>query len=142
MSGVVVGVDDSETACRAVQRAALVAEVLGEPLHLVMAVKPGVSRTIKKGAEDFVIDWVAEASQLLESIKLKAGVTEATTSVGDKDPAKAICAEAERRGASVIVVGNRRVQGVSRVLGAVASDVLKHAPCDVLVAHTKEESVS
>ena len=139
MSGIVVGVDDSETACRAIKQAALVAEALGEPLHLVMAAKPGVSRTITNGAEDFVIDWVTEAAQLLESITTKAGVSEATTSVGDKDPAKAICAEAERRDASLIVVGNRRMQGASRVLGAVASDVLKHAPCDVLVAHTNAE---
>ena len=136
MSGVVVGVDDSETARRAIERAAVIAKALGEPLHLVMAVKPGVSRTITKGADEFVVDWIADADQLLHSIKEKAGVPEATTSVGDRDPAKAICAEAEHRDASLIVVGNRRVQGASRVLGAVASDVLKHAPCDVLVAHT------
>ena len=92
MSGVVVGVDDSETARRAVERAALIATALGEPLHLVMAVKPGVSRTITRGSDEFVIDWIGDAGQLLQSIKLKAGVPEATTSVGDQDPAKAICA--------------------------------------------------
>ena len=136
MSGVVVGVDDSETALRAIKRGALIAKALGEPLHLIMAVKPGVSRTVTTGSDEFVIDWVAEADQLLQSIKTKAGAPEATTTVGDQDPAKAICAEAERRDATLIVVGNRRMQGVSRVLGAVATDVLKHAPCDVLVANT------
>ena len=139
MSGVVVRVDDSETACRAVKRAALMAEVLGEPLHLVMAVKPSISRTITSGTDVFVIDRIAEANQLLQSIKAKACGSEATTSVGDKAPAKTICAEAERRGASVIVVRNRRVQGASRVQGSIASEVLKYAPCNVLVAHTKEQ---
>jgi len=33
-------------------------------------------------------------------------------------------------------VGNRRVQGASRILGAVAADVAKHAVCDVLIANT------
>jgi len=136
MSGVVVGVDDSETARRALDRAALIAKALGEPLHLVMAVRPGVSRMITKGTDEFIIDWVTDAEQQLHSIKSKAGVPEATTSVSDQDPATAICGEAESRGANLIVVGNRRMQGASRVLGAVASDVLKHAPCDVLVAKT------
>ena len=36
----------------------------------------------------------------------------------------------------MIVVGNRRVQGVSRVLGSIASDVLRRAPCDVLIVNT------
>ncbi|MCP3973298.1 MAG: universal stress protein, partial [bacterium] len=38
--------------------------------------------------------------------------------------------------ARMIVVGNRRVQGIARVLGSVASDVAKRAPCSVLIAHT------
>ena len=84
MSGVVVGVDDSETARRAITRAALIAKALGEPLHLIMAVRPGVSRTVTAGTDEFVIDWVAEADQLLQSIKSTAGVPEATTSVGDQ----------------------------------------------------------
>ncbi len=112
------------------------AEVLGEQLHLVMAVKPGVSKTITSGSDEFVVDWIADADQLLRSIKLKAGVPDATTAVSDLDPAKAICAEAERLDANLIVVGNRRLQGAARVLGAVASEVLRHAHCDVLVANT------
>ena len=44
--------------------------------------------------------------------------------------------EAARTHADVIVVGNRRMQGVKRVLGAVASDVAHHAPCDVLIVKT------
>jgi nucleotide-binding universal stress UspA family protein len=39
-------------------------------------------------------------------------------------------------GADLIVVGNRRVQGIERVLGSVAVAVLRRAPCSVYVAHT------
>ena len=36
----------------------------------------------------------------------------------------------------MIVVGNKRVQGLARVLGSVASAVAQHAPCDVYIAKT------
>jgi nucleotide-binding universal stress UspA family protein len=52
------------------------------------------------------------------------------------EPADALCAEAERLGASIIVVGNKRVQGMARVLGSVAAEVARHAPCHVFIAHT------
>jgi nucleotide-binding universal stress UspA family protein len=54
----------------------------------------------------------------------------------DGDAAKAVTAEAARIGADLIVVGNRRVAGVSRVLGAVALDIVRHAPCSVYIAKT------
>jgi nucleotide-binding universal stress UspA family protein len=47
-----------------------------------------------------------------------------------------LCEEATRLEARAIVVGNRRVQGMSRVLGSVAADVTRQAPCDVVVANT------
>ena len=50
-----------------------------------------------------------------------------------------LCAEAVRLDASTIVVGNRRVQGASRLLGSVAVSVLRSAPCDVLIAQTTSE---
>ena len=51
-------------------------------------------------------------------------------------PAEALVAEARRRKAELIVVGNRRVQGMSRLLGSVASAVAKNAPCDVQIVKT------
>lgn len=66
----------------------------------------------------------------------RAAVPEVTTAVGSGKAADVICSEAERVGAELIVVGNKRTQGVSRVLGAVAAKVLSHTPCDVYIAHT------
>jgi hypothetical protein len=40
--------------------------------------------------------------------------------------------QAQLVGADLIVIGNLRMQGAKRVLGAVANDILHHAPCDVL----------
>jgi nucleotide-binding universal stress UspA family protein len=36
----------------------------------------------------------------------------------------------------MIVVGNRRMQGIGRVLGSVANSVAHNAPCDVYIAKT------
>ena len=36
----------------------------------------------------------------------------------------------------MIVVGNKRTHGASRVLGAVALDVVHHAPCGVFICKT------
>jgi nucleotide-binding universal stress UspA family protein len=47
-----------------------------------------------------------------------------------------LCEEAARLEASVIVVGNKRVQGAARVLGSIAGDVAKRAPCNVFIVHT------
>ena len=59
-----------------------------------------------------------------------------TSIVGFGDPAVSLCEEATRVQARMIVVGNRRVQGPTRLLGSIASDVAKRADCDVLIANT------
>lgn len=38
--------------------------------------------------------------------------------------------------ARIIVVGNRRMRSIGRVLGSVAISVAHHAPCDVYIANT------
>ncbi len=138
MSGIVVGVDGSETALGAARRAAGLASALGESLHLVMAMKQGSSLLVQNGNDQFFDDWVASARSALADIAQQAGAPDATIAIGGSDPAKAICAEASRLDASLIVVGNRRVQGAKRLLGSVATDVLRHAPCDVLVVETSD----
>jgi len=59
--------------------------------------------------------------------------------IGQGDPATVLCVEAERLQARTIVVGKRRVRGLSRVPGSAAGDVIKRAPHNVLVAHTVTE---
>ena len=63
------------------------------------------------------------------------GVTATSAALDDK-PADALINEAERLEAELIIVGNRRMQGVSRLLGSVANEVAHNAPCDVLVVKT------
>jgi nucleotide-binding universal stress UspA family protein len=64
------------------------------------------------------------------------GGVNATHAIVVAEPADALCQEAERLNASIIVVGNKRVQGMSRVLGSIPLDVAKQAPCNVYIVHT------
>ncbi len=138
MNDVVVGVDQSGTARKAAERAAGLAEALGVNLHVVMCVSKTDSVQLGSGTDQFVVDWRADAEQVLDNLVHELPHDSVTMRVEVGDPAKTLCDEAARLDAQMIVVGNRRVQGLSRVLGSIAGDVIRHAPCDVLVAHTVE----
>ena len=135
MNEIIVGVDESETARRAAQTAARLAEDSNSTLHVVICVKEW-AEDVKIGSESFRVDSVTAADQYVKKLDLGSTPPQVTHHVSLDKPASALCAEAERLGARMIVVGNRRVQGVSRILGSVASDVIHGAPCDVLVANT------
>ena len=137
MDEIIVGVDESDTARVAAKEAALLAQQLGRPLHLVTALKRAKGESVKAGAERVVIDPLTLAEDFLRSLKgsLPGGI-EATHAAVVAEPADALCQEAERLGASIIVVGNKRVQSAARVLGSIPLDVAKHAPCNVYIVHT------
>lgn len=136
---IVVGVDGSDTASKAAAHAAQLATALGAELHVVCAygrdevievVGAGSDRSILSTAED------AEGVAKRDADRLRApGLTVVAASVKGS-PAAALVEVASRIDAAIIVVGNRRVQGISRVLGSIARDVAQHAPCDVLIAKT------
>lgn len=136
MNDIVVGVDESPTAREAALSAASLAADIGTNLHLVTCVGRGSSREVQVGSDRFYLDSLSTAETFLDDLRRALPHDQITTSVGDGDPARAICEEAARLDAKMIVVGNRRVQGIGRVLGSVATDVAKLAPCDVLIAHT------
>lgn len=136
MDDVVVGIDESETAAQAARVAAEMAQALGVNLHLVTCADKSPSVELKVGTDRFHTDWLAKAELFLEDTARKLAYDQVTHAVGTGHPATVLCDEAERVGARMLVVGNRRVQGVTRVLGSVAGDVLKHAECDVLIVNT------
>lgn len=136
MGSVIVGVDRSETAARAATAAAELAQAIGAPLHVVTAIGKKTSTEVRSGTDTFRIDTLDQAESFVSEVARRLGGPSATWSVQTSDPAHAVCSEAKRIGASYIVVGNRRTQGAGRVLGSIASAVLHHAPCHVVVAKT------
>lgn len=139
MSGpIVVGVDQSETARKAAFRAAELAIALNAPLHVVMAASRGRADGLSTETGRHV-DWLAGAESFLNGLIGELPADSITHAVVADDPAVAICDEAERVAAQMIVVGNKRVKGFSRVLGSVATDVARRAPCDVLISDTTSD---
>lgn len=136
MNEIIVGVDRSDTARRAACTAAHLAVTLGKPLHLVMAVSRPKPISGGCGGNSSHMDWLTSAGEFLDSLSRELPAKRITRTVSLSDPATALCEEAQRLQATMIVVGNRQVQGLTRVLGAVAADVARQAPCNVLVANT------
>jgi nucleotide-binding universal stress UspA family protein len=137
MGDVIVGVDGSDTARRAAASGARLAAAWGVNLHLVSCVDKNQPRNVTAGSDTFKINAIEDAEQVMRSLIRDLDHDQITMRAAVGNPAEVLAEEAEAREAQVIVVGNRRVQGLARLLGSVASDVLRTAPCDVLVAHTQ-----
>ena len=134
---IVVGLDGSDTARAAAETAARLARAAGARLHLVTAVASISFEVLSgPGGDEFLVDDAERSRTFLAGVASGWPDLEVTVSVRQGKPGPVLVEEADRLGADLIVVGNRRVQGASRVLGSVASDVTRHARCDVYVAHT------
>lgn len=140
MSGlIIVGVDGSPTAGKAAQVAADLAGATGARLHVVCAYAHDRVAEIQEGTDHWLLTTADEADRtarkVTESLAVAPGV-EVSSSGAPGKPGDALVEEAERLDATLIVVGNKRVQGLARILGSVAADVAHHAHCDVYIAHT------
>jgi nucleotide-binding universal stress UspA family protein len=133
---IVVGVDGSDTAAKAAAAAAKLAAALGAKLHIVTAYKEQVSGMVEVGTDEFYYSSDDEALSVAQAEAARVGVDGVTVEAVHDKPGDALISEAKRLGASLIVVGNRRMQGIGRLLGSVASDVAHHAPCDVYIVKT------
>lgn len=139
---IVTGVDGSETASRAARRAAEVAETFQAALHIVSAFGPGEQRELRDGEGGrFVINLQDEAERYIadaaEIVRSEFPTLEVSTAVVNDTPADVLVEEAERLDARLIVVGNKRVQGPTRILGSVARTVAANASCDIYVVNTR-----
>jgi nucleotide-binding universal stress UspA family protein len=134
---VLVAADSSETAARAVSTAAELVKALGGTLHVVNAYKPEPVRADKLPGE-FSQTVPDPAGLLLSDLRLaveNAGVR-AEYHAAKGDPAEAIVRVADRIEADLIVVGNKGMKGVRRVLGSVPNSVAHQANCSVLIVDT------
>jgi nucleotide-binding universal stress UspA family protein len=134
----VVGTDGSETATRATERAAELAAATGAAVHVVCAYERRGYSTMSSGTDQLAFSGLTEAEDTANAQAAtfrSRGISATFSAIADK-PAEALIAEAERLEAELIVVGNRRMRGVGRLLGAVANHVAHNAPCDVLVVKT------
>jgi nucleotide-binding universal stress UspA family protein len=138
MTVYVIGIDGSETAAKAAARAGEIAATTNARIHVVCAYTGRLAATLKVGQDSFTFSGLSEAEQTAEqqAATYRAAGLKATSAVGEGKPAAVILEQADLVGADLIVIGNLRMQGPKRVLGAVANDILHHAPCDVLLVKT------
>ncbi|NLC99004.1 MAG: universal stress protein [Actinomycetales bacterium] len=135
---IIVGVDGSQTANMAAQRAAELAVKTESKLVVMMAFDQADIERIEIGNDVWLISSHDEAEETAQSVArdLVATGAEIEVMAMHGKPAESLVDEAKRRNASLIVVGNRRAQGIGRILGSVAASVTQHAPCDVYIVKT------
>jgi nucleotide-binding universal stress UspA family protein len=143
MRRIVVGYDGTETAARAAGEAAELAQATGAELHFVTVVDDERVRhgmTTTDVHERHRHEAIASTERLLSSPDhgLADKLTDITVvvEVVSGTPADRLVEYAKDVDADLILVGNRRVQGIERILGSVAIAVLRHAHCSVYVAHS------
>ena len=134
---VVVGADDSATAREAVMIAADVAQAGGGKLHIVTAFdRKAVTLESLPADVRYAADHPADALlRRLSDLVSERGL-EPVVHAAEGDAADAIVRIAEDVEADLIVVGNKGMKGVRRVLGSVPNSVAHKAPCSVLIADT------
>jgi len=134
---IVVGVDGSATAKKAAESAKDLAAALGASLHVVSAFDSDRTEVFGSGSDRWIVSDADAAEQVARTVAESLGrdIT-VTYSAARGRPADALIKEAVRMDARVIVVGNRRMHGIGRVLGSVANSVAHNAPCDVYIANT------
>jgi nucleotide-binding universal stress UspA family protein len=137
---VVVGADDSPTAAEAVRQAIELVKLTGGRLHIVTAYKPQQLASPATEIDEFLKSLGSHhvADSLLAALGSQARVAgvEVETHAMTAAPAHAICQVASEVKADLIVVGNKGMTGVHRVLGSVPNSVAHQAPCAVLIAFT------
>jgi nucleotide-binding universal stress UspA family protein len=135
---IIVGVDGSETALRAARAAKDLAASLGATLHVVSAFDSDRTEVFGSGSDQWIVSDADDAEKVAKGVaeSIRTPDVQVTYSAARGKPAEALINEAERSGARMIVVGNRRMRGIGRVLGSVANSVAHNAPCDVYIAKT------
>ena len=139
---ILVPVDFSANSERALDYACELAAKLGSTVRMVHAFASPPSALRIALTEDILENLVNEhkagLGKLAAARSGSASFGEPIVEVGD--PRDAIVQTAEKLGADLIVMGTQGRRGLSRVMmGSVAEDVIRQAPCPVLAVRAKRE---
>jgi nucleotide-binding universal stress UspA family protein len=143
---IVVGIDGSELATKALRHALALAKATGARLFVVIATEPSV--LVTAGSELLAVDTGAIIADL-EEVKAKSaqaalaeaeelvageGLSIAKIHVPSSVAADAILKTAQQQGADLIVMGSHGRRGLGRLLlGSQAAEVLARTTIPVLV---------
>jgi nucleotide-binding universal stress UspA family protein len=134
---VVLGVDGSPSAMKAVEWVVTSSEAVGRVL-VISAAHAGMAM-----ADSMLVKLEREAAEghVREATRALAGLgSKVAGRVVDGDPRQVLVDTALTENADLLVVGCRGRTGVERLLlGSVASHVAVHAPCSVLIVRDRLE---
>jgi len=142
---IVVGTDGSATASVAVTAATELARSLDAHLHVVCVydnahISTAIASTAGVPSSIAEIDQAARdhTDSVLRQARERAAAdgVEVTTHPCAGSPGEVLVTVALGEGADLIVVGNRGMKGVRRLLGSVPNHVAHHAPCAVMIVPT------
>lgn len=146
---IVVGTDGSATAELAVDRAAELGQALGTAVHVVTAYtmasggeQLATGRRAAAGTSTLTDDARTAAEEIVARAKERLedrGLT-VHTHVRAGDAGQELIATAEQEGAQLVVVGNRGMTGLGRILGSVPNLVSHRAKCGVVIVPTTRQS--
>jgi nucleotide-binding universal stress UspA family protein len=135
---VVVGADDSATARQAVAVATDMAEASGAALHIVTGYDSKSARTRDLPDEFRYAVPSIPADNLLHSLSAIPKQRGLDVSIHPLSGAAAnvITRVAKQEHADLVVVGNKGMAGLRRMLRSVPNSVAHRAPCSVLIVDT------
>jgi nucleotide-binding universal stress UspA family protein len=138
---ILVPIDFSANAEQALDYACELAGKVGATVRLIHALSSPPSALQVALSEDILENLVKEHREALEKLagarRESVRFGESTVEVGD--PRDTIVEAARTQGADLIVMGTQGRRGLSRVvMGSVAEDVVRHAPCPVLVVRAAQ----
>ena len=142
---IVVGTDGSTTANLAVEEAVRLAKAFGDEIHIVSGYAPVRGAHVGGAPEGAARVWAplpdSEVRTILDEAAAQAKIAgiQVHTHAVRTDAADALLQVASDVGASLIVVGNRGMHGVRRVLGSVPNKVSHQARCNVLIVSTDRD---
>lgn len=135
---ILIAVDSERAAAHAADIGAELASLLGAQVALVHSVALPVSYAPRDTAEiqEVIGKAIRDGERLLRSFHQHVKLPDATADyVECGTPAACIVEVAKRWPADLIVMGSHGRGGVQRMLlGSVAEEVMRHAPCPVLIA--------
>lgn len=133
MKSIVLAYDGSESAKRALERTAELADGAAVTVVSAVHVLPSMGRTMGSVDKDEVEERRGELSDAVSYLEGK-GIKSQTVELHAADVGEALVEHAKEGGADLIVVGSGEKNLAERImLGSVSSRVVHDAECDVLV---------
>jgi nucleotide-binding universal stress UspA family protein len=129
---IVVAYDGSENSAAALKEGIGMSRACVAKLTIVNAVD--ITEEFESEAPGLTEKMEEKAREMVEKAAREAEGLDVTTEVHVGDSADVIVEVAQKKGADIIIVGTHGRTGLKRlILGSVASKVIGHAPCNVLV---------